>query len=201
MFRMLYLLYNTGSIIYMMLEVLFMKNILLFWDKRSSYEKAVLGLFAAFVLCCLTYFCARLYYGSKCDVCGQTLRDGEHYILDVRTGEILNIADYVDTESSAFWCSGVSHMPQEVSLEHRTGYMRFPRQAPVTARYCAGHTANLDSDFLVLSPEKDATICFAVLDGRTLDPAGRIMTKRLNESFDCWELEIQWDIIAPASPS
>ena len=201
MFRMLYLLYNTGSIIYMMLEVLFMKNILLFWDKRSSYEKAVLGLFAAFVLCCLGYLGGRLYYGSKCDVCRQTLRNGEHYILDVRTGEILNIADYVDTESSAFWCSGVSHMPQEVSLEHRTGYMRFPRQAPVTARYCAGHTANLDSDFLVLSPEKDATICFAVLDGRTLDPAGRIMTKRLNESFDCWELEIQWDIIAPASPS
>ena len=113
MFRMLYLLYNTGSIIYMMLEVLFMKTIMNFWNRRSSYEKAILGLFTAFVLCFLGYLGGRLYYGSKCDVCRQTLRNGEHYILDVRTGEILNIADYVDTESSAFWCSGVSHMPQE----------------------------------------------------------------------------------------
>ena len=178
-----------------------MKNIFVFWDRRSNYEKAILGLFAAFALCCLAYFCARLYYGSKCDVCRQTLRNGEHYILDVRIGEILCLSDYVDRESSVFWISPVSHSPQEVSFERRAGYMRFPRQAAQTARYCSGHTSGLDSDFLVLSPEKDATICFAVLDGRTLDPDGRIMTKRLNESFDCWELEIQWDIIAPASPS
>lgn len=172
-----------------------MKKVMNFWNRRSSYEKAVLGLFAAFVLCCLVYFSGRMYYGSKCDVCRQTLRDGEHYILDVRTGEILNIADYVDQESSVFWFSSVSHCPQEVSVTDRVGYMRFPGEAPKTARYCASHTANLDSNFLVLSPGKDATVCYAVLDGQTLDPDGRITTKRLNEKLDCWELEIQWEII------
>lgn len=79
--------------------------------------------------------------------------------------------------------------------------MRFPRQAPVTARYCAGHTANLDCDFLMLSPVKEATVCYALLDGQSLDPEGQVITRRLNEALDCWELEIQWDIIAPASPS
>ena len=132
-----------------------MKRILAFWDRRSNYERAILGLFAAFALCCLTYFCARLYYGSKCDVCRQTLRNGEHYILDIRTGEMLCLSDYVDRESSVFWMSPVSHSPQEVSIEHRAGYVRFPRQVPVTARYCSRHTSGLDSDFLVLSPEED----------------------------------------------
>ena len=73
----------------MMLEILFMKNVVSFWEKRSNYEKAILGLFAAFALCCLGYFGGRLYYGSQCAVCNQELRIGEHYILDVRTGEIL----------------------------------------------------------------------------------------------------------------
>lgn len=173
-----------------------MKVFVNFWRKRTSYEKTILGLFATFVLCCLGYFGGRLYYGSKCDVCGQTLRDGEQYILDVRTGEILNIADYLDRESSVFWFSPVSHRPQEVSVTDRVGYMRFPREAPKTARYCANHTSNLDSYFLVLSPVKDATVCYAVLDGQTLTPDNRIMTKRLNEELDCWELEIQWDIAA-----
>ena len=178
-----------------------MKNILAFWGKRSSYEKAVLGLFAAFVLCCLGYLGGRLYYGSKCDVCRQTLWDGEQYILDVRTGEILCLSDYVDQESTHLWFSPISHIPQEVSLEHRAGYMRFPRQAAQTARYCSGHTSGLDSDFLILSPIQGATLCYAVLDGQPPDPDGRIITKQFNVDLNCWELEIQWDIIAPASPS
>ena len=176
-----------------------MKTIMNFWNRRSSYEKAILGLFTAFVLCCLGYLGGRLYYGSKCDVCRQTLRNGEHYILDVRTGEILNIADYVNQESSIFWFSPVSHCPQEVSATNRAGYMRFPRETPKTARYCANHTSNLDSDFLVLSPVKDATVCYAVLDGQILTPDDRIMTKGLNEKLDCWELEIQWVLQRPQS--
>lgn len=167
------------------------------WSKRSNYEKAILGLFTAFVLFCLGYFSGRMYYGSKCDVCRQTLRDGEHYILDVRTGELLNIADYVDRESSVLWFSAVSHSPQEASADYRAGYMRFPRQAPATARYCAEHTANLDSDFLLLSPTKEATICYAIPEGQVYDPQGRIITRRLNEALDCWEVEIQWEIMTP----
>lgn len=170
-----------------------MKHLWTFWDNRSNYEKAVLGLTAAFTVFCLGYFCA----GTSCDICRQTLTPGEHYILDVRTGEILNIADYVDTDSSVFWLSRVSHCPQEVSVSDRAGYMRFPEQAPTTAQYCSAHTTNLDSDFLVLSPIKGATVCYAVRDRRTLDPDGRTITKRLNEDLHTWELEIRWDITAP----
>lgn len=170
-----------------------MKRAETFWDKRSSYEKAILGLFAAFVLCCLTYFSGKLYYGAKCDVCRQTLRDGEHYILDVRTGEMLCLSDYVDQESTYFWLSPISHKPQEVSLERRAGYIRFPRQAPQTARYCSGHTTGLDADFLMISPAEGATVCYAVLDGQILSPDDRIITKSLNENLDCWELEVRWD--------
>ena len=53
----------------------------------------------------------------------------------------------------------------------------------------------------MLSPVKEATVCYALLDGQSLDPEGQVITRRLNEALDCWELEIQWDIIAPASPS
>ena len=77
--------------------------------------------------------------------------------------------------------------------------MRFPREALKTARYCANHASNLDSDFLVLSPVKDATVCYAVLDGQMLTPDDRIMTKGLNEKLDCWELEIQWALQRPQS--
>ena len=79
--------------------------------------------------------------------------------------------------------------------------MRFPRETPKTARYCANHASNLDSDFLVLSPVKDATVCYAVLDGQILTPDDRIMTKGLNEKLDCWELEIQWVLQRPQSRS
>ena len=178
-----------------------MKNPITFWNKRSNYEKAIIALFAAFVLCCLTYFSGRMYYGSKCYVCRQILRNGEYYILDVRTGEILGISDYVDRESTVMWLSSISHEAQEVSIEDRLGYMRFPRQVPAAARYCADHTANLDADFLLLSPVKDATVCYAILDGQNLDPDGRIITKRLNETLDCWELEIQWDKRPPVLSS
>ena len=37
-----------------------MKNVVSFWEKRSNYEKAILGLFAAFALCCRGYFGGRL---------------------------------------------------------------------------------------------------------------------------------------------
>ena len=198
MFRMLYLLNNIRNIIYMMLEALFMKNVQVFWNNRSSYEKVVLGLFAAFVLYCLGNFSSRMYYGSKCDVCRQTLREGERYILDVRTGEILALSEYVDQESGSFWLSQVSHMPQEVSVTDRKGYMRFPRQVPTTARYCANHTANLNSDFLMLALEKGATVCYVVPDGEVLDPDGWMITTRLNHSLNGWELEIQWNIMIPA---
>lgn len=173
-----------------------MKNILAFWGKRSSYEKAVLGLSAAFVLFCLTYFIGKLYYESRCAACRQILENGAHYILDVRTGEMLCLSDYVNQESSS-WISPVSHSPQEVSTERRVGYMRFPRQAARTARYCSRHTSGLDTDFLILSPTGVITICRAVLDGQTLVPDGRIITKRLNKSLDCWELEIEWDRTPP----
>lgn len=178
-----------------------MKKVQVFWNNRSSYEKAVLGLFVAFILFCLGYFSNGLYLKWKCAVCSQTLRKGEHYILDVRTGEILALSEYVDRESSTFWLSPVSHMPQEVSVTDRKGYMRFPRQVSTTTRYCANHTANLDSDFLMLAPEKAATVCYAVLDGQTLTPDGQIITKRLNEELNCWELEIQWNDVTPALPS
>lgn len=178
-----------------------MKKVQVFWNNRSSYEKAVLGLFAAFVLYCLGNFSSRMYYSSKCDVCRQTLREGERYILDVRTGEILALSEYVDRESSTFWLSPVSHMPQEVSVTDRKGYMRFPRQAPTTARYCANHTANLDSDFLMLALEKGATVCYAILDGQNLTPDNQIVFMRLNEALGCWELEIRWDRITPVPSS
>ena len=157
-----------------------MKNVRVFWNNRSSYVQVVLGLFAAFVVYCLGNFSSRMYYGSKCDVCRQTLREGESYILDVRTGDILALSEYVDQDSSSSWLSPVSHMPQEVSVTDRKGYMRFPRQVPTTARYCANHTANLDSDFLMLLPTKTATVCYVILDGQNLTSDDRIVLKRLN---------------------
>jgi len=181
----------------MMLEILFMKNVVSFWEKRSNYEKAILGLFAAFALCCLGYFGGRLYYGSQCAVCNQELRIGEHYILDVRTGEILCLSDYVDQESTRLWFSSVSRIPQEISLERREGYMRFPRQVEQTARYCSRHASGLGADFLVLSPGERGTICYPVLDGQSLDPEGQVITRRLNDALDCWELTINWDIKTP----
>lgn len=176
-----------------------MKHIWTFWNKRSSYEKSVLGLFAAFVLFCLGYFIGSMYFGSECAVCERILTPSKHYILDVRTGEILGIDSYVDQESSVFWLSPISHAPQDVSVMARLGYMRFPLQAPKTARYCRDHTTNLDSDFLVLSPDENFTVSYAVQDGQTLDPDGRIITKRLNKALNCWELEIQWESKTPVS--
>lgn len=176
-----------------------MKHIWTFWNKRSSYEKSVLGLFAVFALFCLGYFIVSMCFGSKCAVCEGMLIPGKHYILDVRTGEILGIAEYVDRERSVFWLSPISHAPQDVSVMARLGYMRFPLQAPRTARYCRDHTSNLDSDFLVLSPDKSFTVFYAIRDGQTLDPDGRIITKRLNKALNCWELEIQWESKTPVS--
>lgn len=178
-----------------------MKKIVSFWNRRSSFEKVVFGLFAAFVVCCLGYFSSKLYYGSQCVLCKRTLWIGKHYILDVRTGELLDLDNYVDRESSVFWLTGIGHAPQETSLPARIGYMRFPLQAPATARYCANHTVNLDSDFYVLSPVKGAMVYYAIRDGQNYDPEGRIMTKRFNETFGCWELAIQWDPPAPPSSS
>lgn len=176
-----------------------MKHIWTFWNKRSSYEKSVLGLFAVFVLFCLGYCIVSMYFGSKCAVCRRIVTPSKHYILDVRTGEILGIDSYVDQESSVFWLSPISHAPQDVSVMNRLGHMRFPRQAPKTARYCRDHTTNLDSDFLVLSPDENFTVIYAIQDGQTPDPDGRIITKRLNEALNCWELEIQWESKAPVS--
>lgn len=110
-----------------------MKKMVNFWNKRSSYEKSVLGLFAAFVLCCLGYYISSMYFGSECAVCEQILIPSKHYIWDVRTGEILGIDSYVDREKSVFWLSPISHAPQDISVMKRLGYMRFPRQAPKTA--------------------------------------------------------------------
>ncbi len=140
-----------------------MKIFIAFWRKRSNYERTILGLFAAFLVCCLGYWSGRLYNGSECHVCRLRLVQGESYILDVRTGQVQIISE---------------------------GCIRFPRQAPRTARYCAGHTANLNADFLVLSPVRDATVCYAVPDGQSLAPDGQIISKRLNEQLDCWELEV-----------
>lgn len=140
-----------------------MKKVRTFWASRNSYEKAVLVLFAAFLVCCLGYWSGRLYAGSGCHVCRLRLVQGESYILDVRTGQVQIISE---------------------------GCIRFPRQAPRTSRYCAGHTANLNADFLVLSPVKDATVCYAVPDGQTMAPNGQIISRRLNEHLDCWELEV-----------
>lgn len=170
-----------------------MKAIWKFWDKRSSYEKAVLGLFAAYMMFCLGYFSVSLYTGAKCDVCRQTLKNGGYYILDARTGEILNVSDYVNQESSGVWLSPVGHVPQEFSLERQVGYMRFPRQPTRTARYCSRHTSGLDSDFLVLEPTKEAAVCYAVFDSQILYPDGWVVIKRLNDELNCWELEIGWN--------
>ncbi len=70
----------------------------------------------------------------------------------------------------------------------------FQRQAFQTARYCFRHTSGLDSDFLILSPIQGATLCYAVLDGQTPDPDGRIITKQFNQDWNYWELEIQWEL-------
>lgn len=178
-----------------------MKSIWAFWNKRSDYEKTIIALFAAFVLFCLGCFSISLRNESKCDVCGQTLRVSKYYVLDVRTGEMLGLSDYVDRESTVMWLSPIGHEAQTVSIEDRLGCMRFPRQAPKTARYCRNHTTNLNTDFLLMSPVKTATVCYAISDGQNLDPDGRIITKRLNEDLDCWELEIQWDKTTPVLSS
>lgn len=178
-----------------------MKRIARFWKKRSDYEKAMIGLGMGFVLFCLGYFSSWMYSKARCDICCQKLRNGEHYILDVRTGETLPIGDYVEKESDILWFSRTGQAPQEVSATCRRGYMRFPRHAVQTAHYCSNHTANLDSDFLLLSPTKSAIVCYAVLDGQNLDPDGRMIVKQLNEALDCWEMEIQWDVNIPVTSS
>ena len=133
----------------------------------TSFEKVVLGLLAAFAVFCLGYFSSRLYYGLRCNLCRLHLAQGESYILDVRTGEVQPLSQ---------------------------GHLSFHRQASQTARYCPGHTAGLTSDFLVLTPIERATVCYALSDGRTPAPDGRIIILGLNEALDRWELEIRWDI-------
>lgn len=145
-----------------------MKTVTNFWNKSSSFEKAVLGLLAAFTLFCLGCFSSRLYHGSRCAVYRLKLAKGDSYILDVRTGEVQPLSDV-----------------------RQTGSIRFPHQAAQTARYCSNHTSGLDSDFLVLSPTEGATVCCAVLNGQTIAPNGQIIIKRLNEELDCWELVVR----------
>ncbi len=38
-----------------------MKRVKEFWSKRSNYEKTILGLFAAFMICCLGFFSGRRF--------------------------------------------------------------------------------------------------------------------------------------------
>lgn len=178
-----------------------MKRVARFWKKRSDYEKAMIGLGMGFVLFCLGYFSSWMYSKARCDICCRKLRNGEHYILDVRTGETLNLSGYVDQEYDCVWRSETNQLLQEVSATYRRGYMRFSHHAAQTAHYCSNHTANLNSDFLMLAPTEGAIVCYAVLDGQNLDPDGRRITRRLNEALDCWEMEIQWDVNIPVTSS
>jgi len=146
-----------------------------------------------FCLGYFSYFIFSHFSQYNCDLCRQTLRNGEHYIWDVRTGEIQPISEFVNKGSDVCWFSSVSQLPQEASVTRRLSYMRFPRQVLATARYCAGHTSNLDPEFLMLLPEQNATVCYAIRPGENLDPDGRTITRQMNEKLDCWELEIQWD--------
>lgn len=170
-----------------------MKTIAEFWARRSSYEKMVIGLTLGAVMFSLGYF-SGILPRFFCPICRQDLAPGQDYIWDIRTGDLLPISDYLDGQQDRVWIGGSGHIPQEVSVSQRCGYVRFPKDVEDQASYCPSHRTGLGGlyDFAVVSVGEGYTVCYGIGGGDVLAPAGQIISQRFNSGMDCWELAIQW---------
>lgn len=165
-----------------------------FWNKRSSFEKIVIGLFLGFLMFCLGYLSGVLPR-FFCPICRQDLKPGEDYLWDVRTGDLLPISDYLSGQTDHTWIGGSSDIPQEVSAANRYGCARFPKDAESRVDYCSSHRSGFDDSqyFCVVSVRENDTVCYAIGGKGALTPDGQTILKRFNNDMQCWELIIKWD--------
>lgn len=172
-----------------------MKYIWTFWERRSIYEKTVIGLALGFLIYCLGYFSGVLPQ-FFCPICKQELSPGEDYVWDIRTGDLFPISNYLDGQEDRVWSDGSRGLLQEVSAARRCGHVRLPKDVEGRVSYCPSHRTGLGGsyEFAVVSAEESQTVCYGIGPRDVLAPAGQRISPRFDSDMGCWELTIWWDV-------